>query len=252
LKTVSHGGSWAGYRADLLRFPEQKLSVICLCNVANANPSRLARQVAEVYLGAQMKAAPASTPQTAAAPETVTLSEAEARAKAGLYHNAARGNLLRITLRDRKLWLSGPGDSSEELQALSPTRFRLANWPPSLEMRFEPAASGPHASLQMVRENAKPDVYERVEAFEPAADQLKEFAGAYYSEELDVTYDINIRDGKLIAAVKNQSFPLLAAYRGAFQAPRGVLLEFTRDAQGRVTGATVQAGRVRNIRFVRQ
>ena len=27
LPTVSHGGSWAGYRAQLLRFPQQKLSV---------------------------------------------------------------------------------------------------------------------------------------------------------------------------------------------------------------------------------
>jgi CubicO group peptidase (beta-lactamase class C family) len=54
LRAVSHGGSWAGYRAELLRFPEQHLSVACLCNLARTNPSLLARRVAEVYLGAQM------------------------------------------------------------------------------------------------------------------------------------------------------------------------------------------------------
>ena len=56
LHSVSHGGAWGGYRAELLRFPEQHFSVACLCNVANANPSKRAREVADVYLGALMKA----------------------------------------------------------------------------------------------------------------------------------------------------------------------------------------------------
>jgi CubicO group peptidase (beta-lactamase class C family) len=55
LRTVSHGGSWGGYRAELLRFPEQHFSVACLCNVGNAAPSRRAHQVADVYLGNLMK-----------------------------------------------------------------------------------------------------------------------------------------------------------------------------------------------------
>ncbi len=60
LPTVSHGGSWAGYRAQLLRFPKQRFSVACLCNNGGvANPSRLAQKVAEVYLGDQMSPAEA-------------------------------------------------------------------------------------------------------------------------------------------------------------------------------------------------
>src|SRR5579871_5740824 len=38
LQAVEHGGSWGGYRAQLLRFPEQHFSVACLCNLANADP----------------------------------------------------------------------------------------------------------------------------------------------------------------------------------------------------------------------
>jgi CubicO group peptidase (beta-lactamase class C family) len=56
LHTVRHGGSWGGYRAELLRFPDQHFSVACLCNVGNANPSRRANEVADVYLSALMKA----------------------------------------------------------------------------------------------------------------------------------------------------------------------------------------------------
>src|SRR5690349_17905095 len=42
LHTVSHGGSWGGYRAEMLRFPEQHFSVACLCNVGSARPSNRA------------------------------------------------------------------------------------------------------------------------------------------------------------------------------------------------------------------
>ena len=55
LHTVSHGGAWGGYRAELLRFPEQHFSVACLCNLGDAGPSRRAHQVADIYLGALMK-----------------------------------------------------------------------------------------------------------------------------------------------------------------------------------------------------
>jgi CubicO group peptidase (beta-lactamase class C family) len=50
LKTVSHGGSLAGYRAQLLRFPEQQFSVIMLANRSDADPSEKAFRIADIFL----------------------------------------------------------------------------------------------------------------------------------------------------------------------------------------------------------
>ncbi len=50
LKTVSHGGSLAGYRSILLRFPEQQFSVVILANRSDANPSEKALQIADIFL----------------------------------------------------------------------------------------------------------------------------------------------------------------------------------------------------------
>lgn len=55
LRTVSHGGSWGGYRAELLRFPGEHFSVACLCNRGDADPSRRALRVADIYLGSMMQ-----------------------------------------------------------------------------------------------------------------------------------------------------------------------------------------------------
>jgi CubicO group peptidase (beta-lactamase class C family) len=50
LRRVSHGGAWAGFRAHLLRFPDQALSVFSLCNLSNSNPGSLNQQVADLVL----------------------------------------------------------------------------------------------------------------------------------------------------------------------------------------------------------
>jgi CubicO group peptidase (beta-lactamase class C family) len=71
LRTVSHGGSWGGYRAELLRFPEQHFSVACLCNLGSANPSKRAHQVADIYLASLMK----PHPDKALAPEKQPLND---------------------------------------------------------------------------------------------------------------------------------------------------------------------------------
>jgi len=50
LRTVSHGGALAGYRAELLRFPEEEFSVVILANRADANPTGRAYKVADIVL----------------------------------------------------------------------------------------------------------------------------------------------------------------------------------------------------------
>jgi predicted secreted protein len=55
LPIVEHGGADAGYRSDLIRFPEQHFSTAVLCNLANTDPTALARQVADILLARELK-----------------------------------------------------------------------------------------------------------------------------------------------------------------------------------------------------
>jgi uncharacterized protein len=58
LRRVAHGGNWGGYAAQMIRFPEERLSVIALCNQENANPTRMGMQVAEHYLAGRLQPEP--------------------------------------------------------------------------------------------------------------------------------------------------------------------------------------------------
>jgi CubicO group peptidase (beta-lactamase class C family) len=53
LLALYHGGADAGYRTYLLRFPQQRLSVVVLANLAGIDAGQLARGVAEIYLDGQ-------------------------------------------------------------------------------------------------------------------------------------------------------------------------------------------------------
>jgi CubicO group peptidase (beta-lactamase class C family) len=91
LPTVRHAGGFMGFRAELLRFPEEHFSVICLCNAGDAVPARLAERVADLYLADAMgPRAPADeeAPPPATAPAPSTGSAGELTAFAGRYHSA--------------------------------------------------------------------------------------------------------------------------------------------------------------------
>ena len=55
LPSVSHSGSWVGYRSYLLRFPAEHLSVIVLCNRGDADTAALATLVARLFLKERME-----------------------------------------------------------------------------------------------------------------------------------------------------------------------------------------------------
>ena len=66
VREVSHGGATAGYRAYLVWYPEQKVSVAVLCNAGSGNAEQYAHAVAELFLGAAVNA---DAPSPAAIPE---------------------------------------------------------------------------------------------------------------------------------------------------------------------------------------
>ena len=141
LHTVSHGGAWGGYRAELLRFPEQHFSVACLCNRGDANPSRRARQVADIYLGVMMKPkdekknAERETTEKKEIPQTVT----QLQPYTGDYWSSELGVTYRLGIVDDKLkvvaLLDGGGflHTSELLpdafRATAKDEFRLSKRP---------------------------------------------------------------------------------------------------------------------------
>ncbi|MFQ5744851.1 MAG: serine hydrolase domain-containing protein [Acidobacteriota bacterium] len=163
-RTIGHGGSFVGFRAAYLQFPDYRFSVVVLANLSTVNPSRLCRSIADIYLEDQF---------------TEPVVEESPADRVG-------------------------GDN----------------------------ASG--------------------EGSELTATKLREYAGDYFSNELQVTYRLRIQDGKLLLAVRTMPEALLTPVSVDQFRVDERRLQFLRDGDGKVSGFTLQAGRVRNLKFERR
>jgi CubicO group peptidase (beta-lactamase class C family) len=47
-RVVEHGGAWQGFKSVIVRFPDDRLTVILLANLAQTDPSKLAHRVAAI------------------------------------------------------------------------------------------------------------------------------------------------------------------------------------------------------------
>ena len=96
-------------------------------------------------------------------------------------------------------------------------------------------------------------VHEAVKAATYTPSELKEFSGTFYSEEIEATYTISLKDDQLVLRRKNVDgdTPLVVQFADAFTASGTGGLRFTRDAQNRLNGFLLTTARVRNLRFVR-
>jgi CubicO group peptidase (beta-lactamase class C family) len=114
LHTVSHGGAWGGYRAELLRFPEQRFSVACLCNVGNANPTERAYEVADAYLGSLMKPREQKKPEETEKKEKseISLATPQLQNYAGDYWSEELGVTYRLAVVEGRIKVVAVQDGS--------------------------------------------------------------------------------------------------------------------------------------------
>ena len=241
---VEHGGSQAGYRAHLIRFPEQRFSIACLCNTTTL-PGELVRRVADIYLAKELKDPTSDLTDGT----TVELSEEELASKAGLYWNRENYWIRKIVLKEGKLrkfltygrW---------EMKPLSENRFRLVGRPRA-EVRFEAATPGARPRLAERFGGTKFRFFEPVDPVTPTRTELGAYVGTYVSEEVEATYQVALQDDKLVLKrPRREAASLQPLLCDVFS--MGYTIRFTRDSNNRVSAMLFNWYGVRNFRFTKQ
>ena len=237
-REVSHGGATGGFRTFVARWPDRSLSMAVICNVANAGPDGLAHQVADLLMGtAANETAASGTPSDRASADDLAALE-------GLYRNPATEEVIRIVHRGADLIADLGGEVP--LRPAGERRYRLGGG----ELRFDPPAAGHSPGLVRVVGNDQLR-FEAVRMALPPAAELAAYTGRYYSDELDATYEIGVRDGRLEVTRPNGRPAALDPTAPATFANGDGALRFTRT-KGKIDGFALFAGRVRNLRFTRQ
>ena len=246
LTMVSHGGGWSGFRAEIIRFPEQKFSVICLANLVTIDPYNLAVRVADIYLADQFK----EKPRTSKKVEAISLSPAHPEDKAGSWKNPVSGNIwtLSISPPGDKLDVQSTSGSMFQLVPINNTQFKSVGAGFQFLVRFiKTDPSGP-LKMEITLKGYDPVICEpvRIPTFKPGP--LIEYAGNYYSEELDTVYKLFIKDQKLIVKVPglHLDMPMEPVIKDEFRT-LGPYIKFERNKAGKITGFNISTDGIKNL-----
>jgi CubicO group peptidase (beta-lactamase class C family) len=246
LKTVSHGGALGGYKSALIRFPEHNFSVICLSNLSSFNPTMLSYRVANVYLSDFFK----DEKEKPAEIQTIHLPIENLKSKVGSYIRFESGEKIRVNLKEGKLYIA-LRNREYPLAPISEFEYIVQNISLKLSIRFERPKSDSPLLLHVQEVGKRPRTYVASDVEAPNKNQLSEYQGRFYSEELHVTFKIKQVDGKLrFVHRKASQTPFKPLYLDFFQVG-SLRVRFVRNEEKEITSFLLDAGRVKNLRFTK-
>ena len=233
LPIVDHTGGLFGYWTELLRFPEQKFTVICLCNAGSAVPDDLPRWVADIYLADKLQ--PGGSAINSSRNEKLP----DPAAFAGKYLDPRTRVIYTFTASDGNLMAFG-----DVLRRVRTNQFSVGMY----SIRFEFSNGITHAKIDI---NGDPffsgSRIEEIHLSEPALDS---YTGQFRSTELDAVYGLSLEKDTLI--LRNRDNPpqkLTPIAKDEFDAGDLGTLVFERDSGGRVLGLRVFTDEVRGVEF---
>ncbi|MGA2658293.1 MAG: serine hydrolase [Verrucomicrobiota bacterium] len=253
LKTISHSGGDAGYRSEVLWFPESDLGIAVLGNLASFSPFSAARRVAEVFLGDKMAPEPTNaSSQVASGKPRSYIALAESALEPLVGHYKLESGLEADVLKENgKLFAHVPGQGKAELHPLATDRFFIEELGGEVQLLVKP--DGP-VRLKFTHEGATING-ERTGPVSTMTPDLAQYQGVYWSDELETQYTVRLKDGKLTADhVRHGQIALEPAGLDRFTASEWFMAEvhFLRDTTNGISGMTLGGGRVKGIPFNRR
>ncbi len=267
LRTVSRRGHPPGTHAAFLRFPDQRFTVTTLCNSNVLFAPQLAENVADIYLADEMSPRKTRVPT----PQAVAMSAQDLTRYAGTYRSIEDPwNVGSLEVRQGVLGEIIFGDATDEaFYPMTPAgdgRFFEVGRTGNVGLfTFRPSVPGGVVQMGISWNEGPIELSERVTdsaVWRPSAAAIAEYAGNWFSADLDASWQLEIRGARLVLRRRGQvdlTLRPLASDRFVrgfgSDGELSVRLQFHRDGAGRVNALTVSTppgeNSVRNLRFIR-
>jgi CubicO group peptidase (beta-lactamase class C family) len=237
LPIVEHGGALFGYQTEIIRFPEQKFSVVCLCNLSSADPDSLTHKVADIYLEKELQREQ----------NVAIASGSDPALFAGKYFDSQRHFLVSFASEGGNLIEQG-----DRLKPIGANRFE--DEIVGGTFTFSSDTDGA-MNVTVVYNNEVTFEGKRIGDFRADDEALAAYAGVYRSNELDATYRLSVENGSLILRMNSDApIKLKPIVQNEFDAGYGITLSFGRDNKDHPSGLSVFAGwndQIRNETFAK-
>ena len=253
LKTISHQGGTGDFTAQYVQIPSEKFAVVCLFNLP-VDVTGLAYKITDLFVKGKPKTV-ASAPN----PEKIRIDSAVLQTYVGKYFDEKLWLQATITKEANHLVFVAPYQDKFEIYPSSDTSFFVTF--ADLKFIFSKNPKGETANVTIIQGGQKfPLKYLGTNVFPLKAEQLSQYAGDFYSEEINATYPLFLKDNKLYVKFpqslaqycnNNPEAELISEHADYFASPVSSF-RFTRNAQNEISGFILKdVGRVRNLVFNR-
>jgi hypothetical protein len=182
----------------------------------------------------------------------VQMSEQELKDKTGVYLDPVLRRFWTLEVEDGKLAVSAINGMRFLIAPVSQTEFREFEAPVRIDVRFQNRGEGERPLMHLSIDRQKSYAFEPVKFVAPTPAELADYAGEYYSDEVQVSYKIGVENGRLVvAARRGRNLVLTPALKDEFLSG-GFNFEFTRDPQKKVNGFLMDTDRSLNVRFAKR
>ena len=246
-KSVHHNGGMLGFRADLVRFPEEELSIIVLANNSIINSTGKAFEVADFYLPSKTENAIENAPS-----EFPPIPKEYADQLIGKYFSDDLNMWRRITYENDTLFYdSGNLDYKVPLLKTTSTSFEITQFDSPIKLKF----NGDYLNIDYgwVCYN-----FQKFNDALPNWNDLTKYIGNYYSDELNTYYRVFKQNNHLKIQVNNNEpfeiFPKPSDTRINWNSKSMVwlgyaMMKFKFDGLNKIEGFSIGDNRVRGIYF---
>jgi len=259
---IEHGGAWMGYRAQVSRFPERRLTVIILSNASSIDVpvSSIADLLPEGATPESAPATPESQSPESEAPSTIDLPLDVLAQYEGTYWSEPDLLLRTIEVRDGVLHYVRGEDNSTELGALEAGRFVMIDVGGHVEVEFATGNGIQARSMAVTIEEQEATQFKRLESL--PAESLADHEGRYWSDELERELRLQVEEGRVHLGWADDALLAPAVQIGPDDLlvrqfvevpwyPQDVRILLERDDSNQVTGLSLSCDMVRGVSFVR-
>lgn len=251
LKTISHQGGTFGFQAKYIQIPSEKFAVVCLFNIG-IDVNGLAYKIIDLFVKGNPQPDNASIH-----PEKAKVDSSVLQKYVGKYFDESYWMEATITKEADHLVFDAPYQGRFEIYPSSDTSFFVTF--ADLKFIFSKDVKEEIAKATITSGNQKFYLtYLGTNVIPLKAEQLSQYAGDYYCEEIDVTYPVLFKDNKLYVKfpeytaqfrkIKVES-ELISEHADYFGSPVSGF-QFTRNTKNEISGFIIKdVGWVRNLVF---
>jgi len=233
LKRYRHTGGHEAFITQLSYYPDQDLGIITISNFGRTGwvpTTQMADILLQEYFPTE---AEIETPN-------FEIKKKELKQLEGLYIASTFNSTRHLKIAKDTLTIDG----RTKLIPLSENTFQVKDG--TEQFQFTNLTTTGETTLS----TSKNEMYTKVEAWKPTAENLLAFEGDYWSDELETVYHLIVKDGKL--TIQHRwlgEISLEPVSNDFFKTDDGYYMKFNRNTKGGISNLSMSSGRTLNVIF---